>query len=436
MKQLRNVEDYNFAYSVLRYIVDLYVKCSYRKFKIYGRENIPKDGAVIYAPNHCNSLMDPLVVLTIGHERKVFVARADIFRKPAIRKILTFLKIMPINRKRDGIRSVRNTADTIKKSIRVLNNQVKFCILPEGTHRAKHSLLPIGKGIARISYGANEEMGKEKPIYIVPVGLEYGDYFRFRSTVLVQIAKPINITEYIGANMEQGEHNIMEGIRELVKNALKEKIVYVEDNEDYDAVWELSKLKTGSICKYSLLKRFKANKQYIAQIEQFKAEVPQKASVLFEKVNHFIEERKKAQIGTNSIVKHNALLNSILSTFMLILVLPVFAIMTAVSWPVILSNEVAVSKVKDRAFHNSFRCGITLVLWTLMFIVYVIILFCTLRWYYALGASILLWPAPMLVYDYFEIVRNCASSWRWLFNRKLKALYHELLNLLNIYKYE
>ena len=74
---------------------------------------------------------------------------------PVLRKILTFLKIMPINRVRDGFRSVINTEETIEKSIEVLNNRVPFCILPEGMHRPMHSMLPLGKGISRIAYGAN-----------------------------------------------------------------------------------------------------------------------------------------------------------------------------------------------------------------------------------------------------------------------------------------
>ncbi|MBR5056166.1 MAG: 1-acyl-sn-glycerol-3-phosphate acyltransferase, partial [Bacteroidales bacterium] len=140
-------------YDHLRYITDAYKRASYRRLKFEGIEKIPSDGSVIYAPNHCCALMDPLAVLIMKHEPVVFVARADIFSKPAIAKILNFLKIMPINRIRDGLRSVAHTAEAIDKSIEVLNNGTKFCILSEGTHRPMHSLLPIGKGIARVACG-------------------------------------------------------------------------------------------------------------------------------------------------------------------------------------------------------------------------------------------------------------------------------------------
>ena len=47
-------------YSMLRYYVDYCIRTSYRETTVCGQENIPEDGAVIIAPNHCNTLMDAL----------------------------------------------------------------------------------------------------------------------------------------------------------------------------------------------------------------------------------------------------------------------------------------------------------------------------------------------------------------------------------------
>ena len=77
MKQIHH-EDH--AYRFLLPIVNWMFRHSYRHIKYIGKENIPSDGAVIFAPNHTNALQDALAVLSINSERKVFVARADIFR--------------------------------------------------------------------------------------------------------------------------------------------------------------------------------------------------------------------------------------------------------------------------------------------------------------------------------------------------------------------
>ena len=91
----KKVQDYNWLYSFLRHYTDLVLKLSYRRVKYVGREFIPKDGAIIYAPNHTNALMDAMVILAMDRSPKVFVARADIFRNPKIAKILKKYGIKP-----------------------------------------------------------------------------------------------------------------------------------------------------------------------------------------------------------------------------------------------------------------------------------------------------------------------------------------------------
>ena len=103
----KNIYDYDRLYSILRPIVDLYTKASYRAFEIHGIENVPKEGAVIITPNHCNTLMDAMVVLRVNRNLTAFGARADIFRNKKIAKVLTFLRIVPLARQRDSIREMK-----------------------------------------------------------------------------------------------------------------------------------------------------------------------------------------------------------------------------------------------------------------------------------------------------------------------------------------
>ena len=100
----KKIYDDSWWYYRLKFLAEFYIRGSFTRLKYIGTERIPTDGSVIYAPNHCNALMDPLVVINMGEEKKVFVARADIFSGKKSRKILNFLKIMPINRRRDGLR--------------------------------------------------------------------------------------------------------------------------------------------------------------------------------------------------------------------------------------------------------------------------------------------------------------------------------------------
>jgi 1-acyl-sn-glycerol-3-phosphate acyltransferase len=59
----KNIYDKDLLYDGLRPIVDWCIRHSYRKIEIRGEENLPDDGPFILAVNHCNTLMDALVML-------------------------------------------------------------------------------------------------------------------------------------------------------------------------------------------------------------------------------------------------------------------------------------------------------------------------------------------------------------------------------------
>ena len=231
---MSKIQDKDWLYSFLRPYVDWMFRRSYRSFRYIGRENIPADGAVIYAPNHANALCDAMAILGIDRKQKVFVARADIFHDPKKAKILNWLKIMPISRVRDGLEEVRHNDETINRAVETLQDGVPFCILPEGTHRPKHSLLPLSKGIFRIALQADETFGADKPVYIVPVGLEYGDYFHLWDSLTVNIGKPINVTAFAKAHADLDYPQMLMALREELTKRMRELILWVPDDEHYE----------------------------------------------------------------------------------------------------------------------------------------------------------------------------------------------------------
>ena len=237
-KKVKKIQDFDKLYWFLRYYVDFAVKLSYRSVIFEGKEKIPTDGAIIYAPNHTNTLMDALIVLAIDNKPKVFVARADIFKNPTFAKILTFLKIMPIMRQRDGFNEVKKNLETIEKSVDVLRDKIPFCIFPEGTHQTKYSSLPLSKGIFRIAFQAQEIM-PDMPLYIIPTGIIYGNFFRFRSTVRVQIGEPINVGEFIKDHSELSQQEQMNQMKDLLTERIHSSILYIPNDDDYEATYEI-----------------------------------------------------------------------------------------------------------------------------------------------------------------------------------------------------
>ena len=228
----------NKLYTILRHPMDFCIRMCFRKYEVIGAENIPEDGAVIIAPNHSNTLMDALVVLASRPAPSSFGARADIFSTDTIKKLMNFLRLVPIYRARDGFNKVeknREMTDTILKSI---DNGIPFVIFPEGTHRAKHSLLPLKKGVARLANECQEILGDSKKVYIVPCGIEYGDYFHFRTTCRINYGKPMDITQIKSEHPQAKDAELYALLLGKLKDELSSLFTYLEDDETYDKCWE------------------------------------------------------------------------------------------------------------------------------------------------------------------------------------------------------
>ena len=369
----------NKFYTVFRLWVDHCARSSYRVFTMEGKENIPEEGAVILAPNHCNTLMDATVVLQGQKGPIVFGARSDIFNNKTLAKILTFLRILPMVRARDGMREVLRNYDTIDSIVETLDNNVPFCMFCEGTHRPKHSLLPIKKGIFRVAKAANEsrksrakkKKGKTvyKPsdkLYIVPVGLEYGDYYTYRSSCRMRYGKPIDVTNFFEETKDMPEAHQCELLKQKISDGISKLIVYFPDDEEYD----------------KKIKRFK----------------------------HLKKVRRDKASGKSGKVRR---------VLQIIIGFPFFVFSAITALPQWLTSAIICSKVKDHAFHNTVRYGTKLVLTPIVWLVFTILLFCFVpKENIVIGQGSIPWCIPPIIisilamfsqnifYDYINLLRR------------------------------
>ena len=182
-------------HSVLYQIVKAYtVACTrtcFRKMKFSGVEGIPSDGAVIFASNHCCTMMDPLVLACKDSQPICFGARSDIFRKPSVAKFLRFTKMLPLARSRNGREAVMGNIAVFQEIVDIITHGVPFCLYPEGTHFPGYELHPLKTGVSKIALQAAES--SDKPVYIVPVGLVYESFYDFMKDVSVNIGDPIRV---------------------------------------------------------------------------------------------------------------------------------------------------------------------------------------------------------------------------------------------------
>lgn len=421
----KHIYDKDTGYDILKPIIDYHLFHSYRKVEVHGKENIPSDGAVIIAPNHTNTLMDALVILRADKNPTVFGARADIFRHPLIARIMYFLRILPMVRQRDGLRNVLKNHETTDIIVDTLQHKVPFCIFPEGKHRPMHSLQVLGKGAFRAALLANSKFGEEMPVYIVPAGIEYGDYFRYRSTSLVTFGKAINVTELVRTLDVENEAQLMEPLRKELTEGITGLITYIKDDEDYAAKWELTKIRALGF-KGSLYEKMQHNREIVADIERQCGENPEKMQELFAKVTEFEKERRRRGISIYSFGKKNPGLNILGKGLLALLGLPYFIFCALATLPMWGIFEFLKRKIKDKAFRNTAAFGTYLAGGPIFGLIWTILAFCLAPFQYALTFFVLLLGAYPYFYDYKEFIRKWISDCRLAGDKKMKALFESL----------
>jgi 1-acyl-sn-glycerol-3-phosphate acyltransferase len=339
--------------------------------------NIPSDQPVILAPNHQNALMDALAMVCGTEFQVVFLARADIFKSRLLARVLTFMNIMPIYRIRDGYENVKRNDEVFEKTNQVMRNMYNpLCLFPEGNHGDRRRLRGLVKGLFRIAFMAQEEYGEKQGIVIIPLGINYGHYRNFRSTLLINYGKPIEVAEYYRVYAENPG---------LAINQLKERyaaeesklMIDIQTEEYYPTYMSLrtifnedARSRLG-IADHSLTGRFKADKAMIAMLNKELASAPDNIRNLDSIVTEYQSGLDKTGLRDWVIRKEKYSMAGIaVSALLKILFLPLFI---AGFINNILPYWLAASKgakIKDTQFQSSFKFVIGMIafpIWYLAF---------------------------------------------------------------------
>jgi len=267
MRYDKNIFKKSFAYTLLKSYVDVCFKLFY-KVTYHNKDKTPVKGKLIFAPNHQNALMDALAVLMSFSWQPVFLARSDIFANKTAARILTFLKILPVFRIRDGYDQLANNQDVFEQVFRVFDHDTPITILPEGNHDERKLLRPLKKGIARMAFSYRHQKEEKEEIQIVPVGLNYSRHHHAGSYLHIRYAEPIKISGYdesYAENQAKGYKNFLSDLSEK----LKDNILHISKMDYYETISDILDISKAILTKrgFSQEKIFTFQKQIIRKIE-------------------------------------------------------------------------------------------------------------------------------------------------------------------------
>jgi 1-acyl-sn-glycerol-3-phosphate acyltransferase len=351
----------------------------YRRIEVKHVEKIPGNEPVIFAPNHQNALMDALsLVAGINQFQTVFLARADVFTSKLVKKVLTFLKILPVYRIRDGRSQLQKNDEIFDITTRILRNKINpLCLYPEGNHGDKRRIRPLVKGIFRIAFKAQEEYKSQPGVKIIPACIDYGHYRKFRQTQFIIFGDPIEVCEY-WKEYEENPAIAMNRLRDHLSDELKKLTIHIETVEYYDLYMGLRSIYGKTMRKRmglrgnSLYNKYLADKNMIRKLDQCLEKNPEKIEKMNSVFKKYMELRKKLNFRNWVPQKRRyGILLNVLGIIISVPALPLVVLGLFNNWPHFFLPPLLQKNIKDTQFHSTAKWGAGFVL----IIVYYLILF-------------------------------------------------------------
>jgi 1-acyl-sn-glycerol-3-phosphate acyltransferase len=435
-----NIEKYSIGYSILKATFGFWHNnVFYRKVIVLGRENINPDDHIIFAPNHQNALMDALAVLFTQKGQLIFLARADIFRKKFIASLLYYFKMLPVYRIRDGFSAVKENDVIFNKTIDVLRNKCGLVILPEGDHAGFRRLRQLKKGICRVAFQADEASGFNLRIKIIPVGIEFTHYSRFRQVLTVVYGKPIDTSEYHELYRKSPEIALNE-LRNKLASEMKKLMVHIESEEDYEAIDELRSMINGRFSDNIRFPKLFRDRVLIDKLNKLKADVQSAYKRICTLTLIIKQKAKELHIDYRLLdKKRHSIAWLILGVSALIVTSPLFLYGNIFNVIFVYTPDLKVRKMKDIQFHSSFRYGISLAIALVLFPVILILLLSFIPpWWLAILIFLSFPLSGLFAWNYILFFRRIKGGFRiWNYKREkdkkyfdLKKNHEELLTLI------
>ncbi|MBN2634299.1 MAG: 1-acyl-sn-glycerol-3-phosphate acyltransferase [Bacteroidales bacterium] len=409
-----NIEEYSRGYALLKMTFGFWHNnFFYRKVIVLGRDNIDPGRHNIFAPNHQNALMDALAVLFTHKGQPIFLARADVFKNNLVAKILYYFKMLPVYRIRDGFRSVTGNDAIFDKTIDVLRNKNGLVILPEGNHAGFRRLRQLKKGIGRVAFQAEEASDYKLNIRIIPVGLEFSHYYRYRQVLTVIYGKPVEVSEFHDLYRKNPEV-ALNSLRSKLSEEMKKLIVHIESEEDYEAIDELRTLINGRFSDKIRFPKLFRDRILIEKMNRLKASDNQ----LYRKICSLSLSVKKqaAELKTDYRLlakkKHPvgwliAGIAGLIASFPLFLYGNIFN-MTFMEIPNLQSR-----KIKDEQFRSSIKYGISLALALILTpLILIMTLVLLTPWWLAILFFISLPLSGLFAWNYYLLFRRIIGGFR------------------------
>ncbi len=200
-------------YRMLRAMSKSALSIFFQKIEIRHAENIPASEPAVFAANHPSSTMDGIIMSAVTPRLVHHIAHSGLFSHKMKAWLLRNCGVIPVHYRRDTADKVERNVDAFRACYEILEEGGAISIFPEGISDVPRRVQKLKTGAARIVLEAERRNGYRLGVRLVPVGLHFFSRSRFRSRVLVNIGRPVDLQPYFPLN----EKDNSEAVRRLTE---------------------------------------------------------------------------------------------------------------------------------------------------------------------------------------------------------------------------
>lgn len=190
-----------FLYRIGRFVLGPFFKWYYKP-TIIGKENIPKEGAILIVGNHKHLYDQCLSIISTKRFIK-YMAKREYFDNKKTRWFFKAVGCISVDRSVHDGKAKGEAIETLK-------NGGAIGLFPEGTrNKTQEFLLPFKFGAV--------SMAKKTDAYLVPFGIT-GDYIFRSKNLVIKYGKPFKVTDM---EVEEANNLLYETVKKLMEDTLE-----------------------------------------------------------------------------------------------------------------------------------------------------------------------------------------------------------------------
>jgi 1-acyl-sn-glycerol-3-phosphate acyltransferase len=291
-------------YKFLQDIIKVALAIFFQKIEIRHGENVPERGPVLFAVNHPDSQMDAFV-LSSAIKRKVhYIAHAGLFANKLKAKLLRSCGVIPVYRQRGKKDKIDRNVVAFQECYEVLERGDVIGIFPEGESEMARRVKKIKTGAARVVLGSERRNKYKLGVKLIPIGLHFFSRSRFRSKVLINVGRPIDLQPFFSLN-EKDNFEAVNQLTAQIQDSLEYLTVNVQHTEldrfvkDIESIYR-DELMTQTLADHKSSKKIIAEfviTQKIADcVEYFHDHDPQRVRDMEEKISAYKRKLKRLHL--------------------------------------------------------------------------------------------------------------------------------------------